>query len=376
MDLENNLFMLPGPVKMHPRVLAAMAKPAMAHRSAEFKAVNKEIKELLYYLFQTKQHVTILSGSGTAGLDAAIGNLLRKGDKVLNITNGKFSERFNLVCKIFADPTEYAVEWGKAPDLDEVARLLEENEFKAVTLCHNETSTALTNPAKEIGALCKKHGALLIMDGITSVGSIEVRPDEWGVDICLMGSQKCIAAPAGLAGLCVSERAYGMLHNEASYYLDLKAHIDKLEEKNDTPWTPAVPLYLAFLEALRMLKEEGLENRIARCHRLAEATRAAEAAMGLRLLPDPKYASDTVTGAWYPEGVGDDIRGLLRDEYGLFIAGAQAHVKGKMFRIGHMGIAQFTELAATFAALEAGLYKKGYKDFELGAGVAEVVKRM
>ena len=376
MDLENNLFMLPGPVKMHPRVLAAMAKPALAHRSADFKEVNREIKELLHYTFRTKSMVTVLSGSGTAGLDAAISNLLRKDDKVLNITNGKFSERFYLISKVFANPTQYAVEWGKAPDLDKVAEYLETGEFTALTLTHNETSAALTNPAKEISALAKKHDVMVIMDVVTSLGGIPMDFDGWGIDIAVVGSQKCLAAPAGLAAVAVSDRAYERLHNTASYYLDLKAHLDKMEDKNDTPWTPAVPLYLAFREALRLLKEEGLENRIKRTRTLAEACRAAVDALGIELFPDRRYASDTVTGCWYPEGVGEDMRKMLREEYGVVIAGGQAHVKGKIFRIGHMGIVQMTDLAATIAALEAALRKSGYTGFDPGEGVAEVVKRM
>ena len=376
MDMENNLFLLPGPVKMHPRVLSAMSKPAIAHRSGEFRAVNREIKELLRYLFRTDGHVTVMSGSGTAGLDASISNLLRKGDKVLNITNGKFSERFYHISNVFASPVQYNVEWGKAPDIDKVAEILEGGDIKAVTMCHNETSSSLTNPAEEIGKLAKKHGAFYILDGITSVGGIDVRPEEWGVDICVMGSQKCIAAPAGLAGLYVSDEAYDALHKEATYYLDLKAHIDKLEKKDDTPWTPAVPLYLALREALLMVKEEGLDARLENTRKLAEATRSAVNAIGLKLFADERYVSDTVTGCWYPDGVGDDIRGMLRDEYGVVIAGAQEHIKGKVFRIGHMGIITFPELAGGISALESALRKKGYKDFEPGAGVAELVKRM
>ncbi len=376
MDMENNVFMLAGPVKMHPRVLKAMQMPAIAHRSAEFKEVNREIKELLHYLFQTKARVTVLNGSGTAGLDAAISNLLKKGDRVLNIANGKFSERFYEISKVYANPTLYSVEWGKAPDIDRVAELLEENEFKAVTLCHNETSTALTNPAKEIARLAKKHGAFFILDVITSLGGIPVDFDGWGVDIAVVGSQKCIAAPAGLAAVAVSDEAYEALHSDGSYYLNLKAHLDKMEDKNDTPYTPATHLYLAFREALRLLKEEGLENRIARTHRLAEATRAAVKAMGLELFPDPNYASDTVTGVWYPEGIDDSLRKNLREKHGVVIAGGQAHVKGKIFRIGHMGICDFTDLLPTIGALEIELQNMGYTGFNLGDGVEEVLKRM
>ncbi len=376
MDLEDNIFMLPGPVKMHPRVLNAMSKPAMAHRGKDFSAVNREIKNLLKYLFQSQNDVVVISGSGTAGLEAAISNLLKKEDKVLNIVNGKFGERLYELSKVFATPVPLIFDWGKPIDLDEVAKTLEENDVKALALCHNETSTGLTNQAQEIGKLAKKHDILYILDGITSVGGIDVQPDEWNADITILGSQKCIAAPAGMAALSISQRAQEEMYDDTTYYLNLKKHIKKLRDNDQTPYTPAIPLFLALLETLRMIKEEGLQNRIKKIERLAIATRYAVSSLGLKLFPDERYASNTLTAINYPEGIEDPkFRNILREDFKVVIAGAQSHIKGKVFRIGHMGICSFTDLVATFAAIEATLKRLGY-ELEIGSGVRAIVKQM
>ncbi|TLZ59727.1 MAG: alanine--glyoxylate aminotransferase family protein, partial [Methanobacteriota archaeon] len=179
MDVEDTVFLLPGPVKMHPRVLRAMAMPAINHRSAAFQEVLGEVRELTKYLFQTSGRVAVLSGSGTAGLDAAASGLLRRGDRVLCLVNGKFSERFHDLCKVYAKPTALEFEWGHPVDPARVSSALEAGDFKAVTVCHNETSTGLTNPVKQIAAAAREHGAMMIVDGITSVGGIDVRL-EWG----------------------------------------------------------------------------------------------------------------------------------------------------------------------------------------------------
>jgi len=254
-DPEDTVFMLPGPVKMHPRVLRAMAAPALNHRGPEFKEVLAELRELVRYVFGTRGEVAILSGSGTAGLEAAVSGLLRKEDKVLNLVNGKFSERFHDLCSVFASPTALTFEWGKPVDPERVATALDEDDsYKAVTLCWNETSTGLTNPIEAIAKVVKDRDKLLIVDGITAVGGLENRMDAWGIDALVVGSQKCLAAPAGLSAVALSPRAYESLHSETSFYTNLKAHVDGLA-KQDTPYTPAVPLFLAFREALRMLKE-------------------------------------------------------------------------------------------------------------------------
>ena len=374
-DLMDNVFMLPGPVKMHPRVLNAMSLPAMAHRSKDFEKVNSEIRELLQYLFQSKNNVALISGSGTAGTEAAIANLCKKGDKILNITNGKFGERLYELSKIYATPTELKFDWGKPIDTEKLKEAMEKEQFRAVSFVHNETSTGLTNPADEICSIAKKHGAFIILDGITSIGGLDVKVDELGADISVFGSQKCVAAPAGMAGVCVSKRAEDALYNDTTYYLSLKKHIKKLQE-NDTPWTPAIPLFLAMREALRMIKEEGLENRIKKNALMADACRNAAEAIGLQIFPEKKYASNTLTAINYPVNIKDsDFRGMLRDKYNVIIAGAQDHIKGKVFRIGHMGICSWTDMVATWGVIEASFRKMGYP-VKTGAGVGAIVDKM
>ena len=369
-----DVFLLPGPVKMDPRVLAAMARPAMNHRGPEFKEVLSDIRTLTQYLFGTRREIAVLSGSGTAGLEAAVTGLLRKDDRVLNLVNGKFSERFHDLCRTFAAATALQFEWGSAVNPENVAAAMEAEDCRAVTFCWNETSTGLTNPIADISKVVKAHDALLIVDGITAVGGLENRMEQWGIDALVMGSQKCLAAPPGLSAVALSERAYASLHSDRSFYLNLKAHVDALA-KQDTPFTPAVPLFLAFREALHRLKEEGLENRIARTARLADAARAAIRALDLELFPDPRFASNTVSAIRYPAGIDDAMfRKVLLESHRTIVAGGQDRLKGRIFRIGHMGICSSKDLEAGFRAIEATLAKMGHR-FERGAAVAAITNQ-
>ncbi len=373
-DASADVFLLPGPVKMDPRVLQAMSVPAMNHRGPEFKEVLSEIRTLTQYMFGTNGEVAVLSGSGTAGLEAAVSGLVRKEDRVLNLVNGKFSERFHELCQVFARPTALTFKWGSAVDPAEVAAALDADEFKAVTVCWNETSTGLTNPIAEIAKVVKARDAFLIVDGITAVAGLENRMEAWGIDALVMGSQKCLAAPPGLSAVALSKRAYESLHSDTSFYTNLKAHVDALA-KQDTPFTPAVPLFLAFREALRLLKAEGLETRITRTSRLAEAARAAIDALGLELYPDRRYASNTVTAIRYPPGIVDaKFRKELRERHRTIVAGGQAQLKGQIFRIGHMGICSFKDLEAGFAAFEATLATMGHPSPH-GAAPSAIEKR-
>jgi aspartate aminotransferase-like enzyme len=367
-------FLLPGPVTMHHRVLEAMARPAMNHRGPEFKEILSDVRELTQYLFGTRREVAVLSGSGTAGLEAAVTGLVRKGDRVLNLVNGKFSERFHDLCQVFASPTALTFEWGTAVPPERVAEALDADEYRAVTLCWNETSTGLTNPIADIAKVVKAHDALFLVDGITAVGGLENRMEAWGVDALVVGSQKCLAAPAGLSAVALSKTAYESLHSDTSFYTNLKAHVDALA-KQDTPYTPAVPLFLAFREALLLLKEEGLENRIARTTRLAEAVRSAADALRLELFPDRRFASNTVTAMRYPAGIDDStFRKVLRETHRTTVAGGQGPLKGKVFRIGHMGICSFADLKDGFRAIESTLETLGHP-VDKGRAVEAIAQR-
>jgi aspartate aminotransferase-like enzyme len=371
---NRTLFMLPGPVKMHPRVLNIMTTPAINHRGPEFKAVVKELRELSRYLMQTKDEVVILSGSGTAALDAAIGNIAGKDDKILNFVSGKFSERMNNISNVYGTAKAAEFPWGAVVDMEKVSAALEEDDWKIVTICHNETSTGVTNPAREIAQMVKKKtNALFVVDAITAVGGLEVKPDEWGYDITVVGSQKCLAAPAGLALMHISKRAEENLKDDNCYYLDVKKHIKGLDD-GQTPYTPAVPLFLSLWEALKLLRDEGLENRLARTAKLAEAARAAVKALGLQLFPEERYASNTVTAIRYPSGIKDDeFRKILKNEYDLIVAGGQSQVKGKIWRIGTMGICSFEDLYQTFERVEPVLHRLGHA-LEKGASLSALEK--
>lgn len=367
-DVEDSLFLLAGPVKVHPRIQRAMARPAIAHRGPEFTELNRELLERTRHLFDHDGPVAVIEGSGTAGLEAAVAGLVGPDDHVVAVTNGKFGDRMRQLAERHAGQvTPVEADWGAAPDLDAVEAALDEG-ATAVTLVHNETSTALTNPAADVARLARDRGARVIMDGITSVGGIDVPLAEWGVDACVTGSQKCLAGPAGLAFVALSDDAAEALRDDAPYYTNLKRHVERWEA-HQTPFTPSIPLHQACLEALRILDEEGLDARIARTRRLADAVRAGVQALGLELFAEEGHRSDTVTAVRIPDGVEDAAFRATLKEMGVVVAGGQAHLKGSIFRVGHMGLVQPREVVAGIACIERALQRLG-ADVKVGAGVA------
>jgi aspartate aminotransferase-like enzyme len=374
-DPETTTFLIAGPVRIHPRVLRAMSMPSLNHRGDYFHGIVQEIRELLPVLFGTKGHQLILSGSGTSGLEAVYSSLVPKDGRTLVLTNGNFGDRTNeIVRRYSSEVTTLTAPWGQSLPLDGAKAELAKGDVKAVCVVHNETSVGLANHLEALAPSVRNAGALFLVDGISAVAGIPVPIDAWGIDAVVAGSQKGLAAPAGLALVHLSERARAALH-PGSFYLDLAAHLKSLE-KNDTPWTPAVPLFLALREALLLLKEEGLEARLARTHRLAEATRAAVDGLGLELFPDRRWASDTVTAVRNPSGLGDpELRKVLERQYNVLVQGGQGALTGKIFRIGHMGIADWPDLLVTFAALERVLGKAG-RLATPGAALSAIVERM
>ncbi|HWG91378.1 MAG TPA: alanine--glyoxylate aminotransferase family protein [Candidatus Thermoplasmatota archaeon] len=361
-DTEDNTFLLPGPVKMHPRVTRAMSVPAVANRGSEFAKVSQEMNALLQQAYQTRAPVVTLTGSGTAGMEAAAVSLLKKSDKVVALDNGKFGNRMAKLADLYGTAVPLKAPWGQPVPLETIEKALREHKPKALFMTHNETSVGFTQPLKEIAALCGEHDVLTVVDAITSLGGIDVPVDQWGLDVVITGSQKCLGAPAGLAYVSVSEKAQSRMYKDQGYYLNLTRYISKLPE-GQTPYTPSTHLYFATVEALKILvKEEGLQNRFKKVRAQAEAVRGAVAAMGLELYPAEGYASDTVTAINYPQGVDDSkFRKALKDTHNLIIAGGQDDVKGKIFRIGHMGTVSFVELAGGLAAIEHELLKAGAK---------------
>jgi aspartate aminotransferase-like enzyme len=296
-------------------------------------------------------------------MEAAIANVGRDKD-IACIVNGKFGERLYKISQRYGKAHEIKSDWGTPVNLEALKAQLEAG-ATVVTLIHNETSAGIKNPAEEVGKLCKKHDALFIMDGITSIGGDTVEVDKWGVDIAITGSQKCFAAPAGLAMVSVSSRAWERMTKNPPYYLDLAAYRKSASgTPMETPYTPAVPLFLALREACLIIEEEGLPARIARHQKMSKAVQAAAKAWGLPLFPKidklHNYSS-TVTAIEYPAGVkDDDMRGAVK-KMGIVIAGGQDHLKGKIFRIGSMGAVGALEILATIAATQHALKKCGYK---------------
>ncbi|MDP6612413.1 MAG: alanine--glyoxylate aminotransferase family protein [Candidatus Hydrothermarchaeota archaeon] len=369
-------LLIPGPVELSPDVLQAMARPPMGHRTSDFEEILEDCWRNLKNIFQTKNDVLIITGSGTSAMDAAISSTMNEGEEIICIGGGKFGERFIEIANAYGlKPGEVEVEWGDAVALEEVEGVIAESSAKAITLTHNETSTGVVHNAKAVGKIAREYGLLYIMDGITSVGGDEVKADAWGVDICITGSQKCLAAPPGLAMMSVSDKAWGVIDEKgrSNYYLDMAAYRRALR-KRTTPYTPSVSLIYGLRVALRKVVEEGLEARVKRHRALAKATREAFKAMNIELFPREAIASNTVTALKIPEGLtDDDIRGRMKREHGILIAGGQAQLKGKIFRIGHMGNVGYSEIIDALTSLESVLKKSGHY-LEPGSGLKAAQK--
>ncbi len=357
------LLMLPGPVPMPERVRYAMMRQAINHRGAEFGQVYLDCARVLKTCFGTKNELFVISGSGTAAMEAAVSNFGRD-KEIACLVNGKFGERLFKIAGRYGKATEVGSPWGTPLDLAALEERLEAG-AEVVTLVHNETSVGILNPAEAVGKLAGKYDALFLMDGITSIGGDTVESDAWGVDVALVGSQKCLAAPAGLSAISVSNRAWERYTKNPPYYLDLAAYRKSAgSTPMETPYTPAVPLFLALREACMIIDEEGLNNRVLRHRRLSQAVRAAAETWGLTMFPkvDNLHAySNTVTAITIPEHVKDsDLRGTVK-KMGIEMAGGQDRLKGKIFRIGNMGSVGAPEILATLAATEHALRKQGFR---------------
>jgi len=369
--MRKNYLLTPGPTPLPPEVSEAMSRPIIHHRTPQFQAILKEATEGLKYVFQTKNDVFILASSGTGAMEAAVVNLLSSGDTAVTIEGGKFGERWTEICRSYGINAEVIkVEWGKAVFPSEIQKKLKANpKIKAVftTLC--ETSTGVANDIQAIGAVVKETGAVLVVDAISGLGAIPLLTDEWFCDVVVSGSQKGLMLPPGLGFISASPKAWSLIEASKSprYYFDLK-EAKKAMEKTDTPYTPAITLIIALCEALKMMKQDGLEKIFLRHKKMAQAARAAVKALGLELFA-PDAASDVVTAVKVPQGLdGEKLVKTMRDAYGITIAGGQSEMKGKIFRIAHMGFIEEFDIIAGISCLEKVLSQMGYK-FSLGVGV-------
>ena len=369
--MRKNYLLTPGPTPLPPEVLEAMSRPIIHHRTPQFQAVLKEATEGLRYVFQTQNDVFILASSGTGAMEAAVINLLSPGDTVLTIQGGKFGERWTEIAQAYGiKPEVLDVEWGQAVQPSDIAkRLIANPKIKAVfvTLC--ETSTGVVNDIEAIGKLVKDTPAVLVVDAISGLGAIDLNTDVWSCDVVVSGSQKGLMLPPGLGFISVSPKAAKLMQDSKcpKYYFDLKQAKHALD-KTDTPFTPAITLIIALNVALKMMKEDGLTNIFLRHKKMAEATRAAVEALGLELFA-PGASSDVVTAVKVPQGIdGEKLVKTMRDTYGVTIAGGQSELKGKVFRIAHMGYIEEFDIIAGISCLEKVLLQMGHR-FQLGTGV-------
>ena len=368
-------LMIPGPTPVPDPVLRMCSRPMINHRGPEFAQMQEEINEGLKRTFQTKGEVLTLTASGSGGMEAAIVNVLSPGDLVLSLSIGAFGERFAKIAQAYGAQVEkMEFEWGKAVDPQQVAERLKQDgksEIKAVLVTHNETSTGITNDLAAIAQVVQAHGALILVDCVSSLVAIDCQTDAWGLDVTVAASQKAFMIPPGLAFVAMSDRAWEA-NKQAQmprFYWDFQAAMDYLAN-GQTPFTPALPQYFGLREGLKILEAEGLQNCFQRHRRLGSAVRAGAQALGLSLFADPAHASNAVTAINGPEGVSaDDLRKLLLNKYGVVLAGGQGKLKGKIFRIGHLGYVNETDILAVLGALGAGLKELGLS-VDPGAGVA------
>lgn len=369
--MKKRLF-TPGPTPIPETVMLRMAEPIIHHRNPEFNEILTRVNTNLKYLFQTGQPVLTLTCSGTGGVEATFVSLFSPGDTIISVNGGKFGERWVKMPKAFGMNTvEIKTAWGKAPTEEQMLGALKANpSAKAVYLVHSETSTGTATNVKAMAKLIRDNSnALVCVDGITAVGAHELRFDEWGIDVCVTGSQKGLMIPPGLAFVALSQRAIAMMESSKSpkFYFDLRKALKSYAD-NDTPFTPAVSLIIGVDVALEMIRAEGIENVWRRHERLASALRAGVGALGLKLFSDsPSFA---VTPVWVPEGVAwKAFNKVLKGEKGITIAGGQDDFKDKIFRVSHLGYYDDLDMIAFVGALEQTLAAVGYR-FSPGTGLA------
>ena len=374
---EKQLLMIPGPTMVPQSILLAGASPMVNHRGPEFKAALDESTAGLKRVFQTKGEVYILTSSGTGGLEAAVVNTLSPGDLVLSVSIGVFGDRFATIAQTYGATVEKLdFPMGTAADPEKVRKRLAEDakkEIKAVLITQNETSTGVMNDLAKIGPIVRGHGALLLVDGISSLVAMDCQMDAWNLDIVVAGAQKAFMIPPGLCFVAVNDRAAAAMKQARipRFYFDL-AKAKSYLEQGQTPWTPAVPQVFQLREGLRLIEKEGLQNCFARHAKFAKATREGVKALGLKLLADESCASNAVTSVRNPEGADvAKLRKLMREKYGVVLAGGQGSLKDAIFRIGHLGYVSESDIIATLGLLGLGLRDMGLGvDPAAGAGAA------
>jgi len=372
---KSKLF-APGPTKIPGAVLNAVGKQVLHHRTPQFSEKVRHVQDEIGRLLTTSNDVLLFTCSGTGMMEAAVANLMSRGDKAIVCMNGVFGTRWRDICRVYGlEIVEYAVEWGKSHDPTELAAILDANpDAKAVLVIHSETSTGALNDIRALGGVVADHGAVMVVDATSSVGVHEIKMDEWGVDAVVAGTQKAMMTPPGLAFVALNGRAWSLVTESdlPKFYFDFTTTWKRLQKKGQTPYTPAVSLVFGLEVALQMMEDEGWEEVYARHARMGEGTRAAVRALGMGVLPE--FPANGVTVAVCPEGWdANQVVRVLDDDFGCRVAGGQLDLSGKVFRIGHMGGIKERDLPMVIGGLERTLVKLGYKA-ELGAGLTALQK--
>jgi len=372
--MRKQYLLAPGPTQVPPEVLLAMARPVLHHRTPDFAALFGEVRTDLQTIFQTTHDVLVLASSGTGAMEGSVANFLSPGDKALVINGGKFGERWGKICQTFGiHVLEIKVEWGYGVDPRQVADALKKDpSIKAVYVQASETSTGVAHNIKALAEIVKAYdGTILVVDAITALGVFDIQTDNWGLDVVVAGSQKAFMLPPGLAFVSVSDKAWRLADKakNGAFYFNFKKERDS-QAKNQTAYTAAVSMIVGLQEVLRMMKTEGLPNLFARQGRLARAMREGVQAAGLSLFPKGT-PSDALTVINSPEGIdGQAVYKNLRVQYGVTAAGGQDHLKGKIFRLAHMGYMDTFDVITGLAAVEMVMKGLGHP-IQLGRGVGK-----
>ena len=364
------LLLGPGPSSVHPRVLQAMTLPVMGHLDPDFFQVMNDIGDMLREVYHTSNVMTMpMSATGTGAMETACANILERGDTMVVCRNGYFGIRLgNIAERCGAMVYEVDSPWGRPVDpqaLDD--ELSKHPGVKAVGVVHAETSTGVLTPMPDIIDVIHRHGALAIVDAVTSLGGHDMRVDDWGIDVCYSGTQKCLGAPPGLAPITLNESAMEVVKSREtqvqSFYFNLQDLESYWGQSRSYHHTAPISMTYALREALRMMMEEGIENRIDRHARVAAALRAGLEALGLELLADPEYRLNPLTTVRIPEGIDDaSIRAALLNDYAIEIGGGLGEFRGKAWRIGLMGdSARDRNVLALLSALEQLFNQYGYE---------------
>lgn len=355
---------IPGPTPCPPEVLQSMTKEMINHRDREFSSILLRTTDRLKKFFQTKNDVLVLTSSGTGGMESAVVNTLSPGDEVLAVAGGFFGERFGEMAEVYGARVHWLRhEWGQPADPVAIKKALDEKPgIKAVLVTHNETSTGVLNRLEDISRIVKGYNKLLLVDAISSLGSIELLTDKWGCDVVITASQKGWMAPPGVAMVSVSPAAWeaNARARMPRVYFDYGKARSFLQ-KGQTPWTPAVSTIYALDKALEIMEKEGQDKVIARHKRIAGLARKGAKSLGLSIFPDEEYASHTITAIKVPPGLdAKKFLNLLLDKYQVALAGGQDRLEGKIFRIGHLGKVDEKDLEEVFAAIRKALPEAGY----------------